>query len=187
MNEYSDKLLDREIMARMQRHKEDLEIALSINGMGFTSVSTILAEIGNYKDFQTGEQLASWCGLVPKVSQSADKLVTGNITKQGSKHVRRMLIQVAHAITKSGTSKLKRFYLRILAKKGKKKAIVALARKVLCILHHLLVNREKYQDDVVSKTKNVKLDWASSSVQMTEQDMINVVVGAGYCTKSESL
>ncbi len=173
-------ILNTEIMNRMQKLKEDIEIAMSMIGMGFSSASTILAEIGNYKDFETAEQLASWCGLTPEVSQSADKLVTGNITKQGSKHIRWMLVQVAHAISKSKNSKLKRFFLRILAKKGKKKAIVALARKVLCILHHLLVNREKYQDAEMSKTKKVKLNWASSPVQMTEQDMINVLVGAGY-------
>jgi len=173
-------ILNNEIMIRMQKLKEDLEIAMSMTGMGFTSASTILAEIGNIKDFETAEQLASWCGLTPKVSQSADKLVTGSITKQGSKHVRRMLVQVAHAISKSRNSKLKRFFLRILAKKGRKKAIVALARKVLCILHHLLVNREKYQDSEMSKTKKVKLNWASSPIQMTEQDMINVLVDAGY-------
>jgi transposase len=173
-------ILNKEIMIRMQKLKEDLEIAMSMIGMGFTSASTILAEIGNVKDFQTAEQLASWCGLTPKVSQSADKLVTGSITKQGSKHVRRMLVQVAHAISKSKNSKLKRFFLHILAKKGKKKAIVALARKVLCILHHLLVNREKYQDSEMSKTKKVKLNWTSSPIQMTEQDMINVLVDAGY-------
>jgi transposase len=173
-------ILNNEIMCRMQRFKEDLEIAMSMTGMGFASASTILAEIGNYKDFETAERLASWCGLTPEVSQSADKLVTGGITKQGSKHVRRMLVQVAHAISRSRNSKLKRFFLHILAKKGKKKAIVALARKVLCILHHLLVNREKYQDTEMSKKKKVKLNWASSPVQMTEQDMINVLVGAGY-------
>jgi transposase len=173
-------ILNKEILNRMHKLKEELEIAMSMTGMGFTSASTILAEIGNVKDFETAEQLASWCGLTPKVSQSADKLVTGSITKQGSKHVRRMLVQVAHAISKSKNSKLKRFFLHILAKKGKKKAIVALARKVLCILHHLLVNREKYQDSEMSKTKKVKLNWASSPIQMTEQDMINVLVDAGY-------
>jgi transposase len=86
---------------------------MSMTGMGFTSASTILAEIGNYKDFEKAEELASWCGLTPKVSQSADKLVTGSITKQGSKHVRRMLVQVAHAISRSKNSKLKRFFLHI--------------------------------------------------------------------------
>jgi transposase len=176
-------ILNKEIMNRMQKHKEDLEIAISMTGMGFSSASTILAEIGNYKDFETPEQLASWCGLTPRVSQSADKLVTGSITKQGSKHIRRMLVQVAHVISRSKNSKLKKFFLRILAKKGKKKAIVALARKVLCILHHLLVNREKYQDSEMLKTKKVKLNWASSPVQMTEQDMINILVGAGYTVR----
>ncbi|MDP2845180.1 MAG: IS110 family transposase [Candidatus Methanoperedens sp.] len=172
--------LNTEILNQMRRLKEDLEITLSISGMGFKSASTILAEIGNYKDFETGEQLASWCGLTPKVSQSADKLVTGSITKQGSKHVRRMLVQVAHAISRMRNSKLKRFFLRIQAKKGKKKAIVALTRKIICILHHILMNREKYQDGEVSKVKNVKLNWASSPVQMTEQDMISVLISAGY-------
>lgn len=173
-------ILNKEIMNRMQKLKDDLEIAMSMTGMGFTSASTILAEIGNVKDFETAEQLASWCGLTPKVSQSTDKLVTGSITKQGSKHVRTMLVQVAHAISRSKNSKLKRFFLHILAKKGTKKAIVALARKVLCILHHLLMNREKYQDSERSTTKKVKLNWASSPIQMTEQDMINVLVDAGY-------
>lgn len=91
-----------------------------------------------------------------------------------------MLVQVAHAISRSRNSRLKIFFLRLLAKKGKKKAIVALARKVLCILHHLLVNREKYQDDKILKPKKVKLNWDSSPVQMTEEDMIKVLVGAGY-------
>ncbi|NJD77688.1 MAG: IS110 family transposase [Candidatus Methanoperedens sp.] len=177
--------LDKEILTRIQRVREDLEIVMSMPGMGLTSAITVLAEIGNYKDFKTGEQLASWCGLVPSVSQSADVLVTGNITKQGSKHVRRMLVQVAHAIVRSKSSKLKRFFLRVQARRGKKKAIVALARKILCVLHHLLLNREKYVDES-SKVKNVKLDRASSPVRMTEQDMVNVLVRAGYTVKKLS-
>ena len=171
--------LDKEILTRIQRVKEDLEIVMSMPGMGLTSAITVRAEIGNYKDFETGDQLASWCGLVPSVSQSADVLVTGNITKQGSKHIRRMLVQVAQAITRTKSSKLKRFFLRVKARKGTKKAIVALARKILCILHHLLLNREKYVDDY-PKVKKVKLDKASSPVQMDEQEMINVLVRAGY-------
>ncbi len=173
-------IIDSEILIRINRLKENLGIALSIDGIGFTSASAILAEIGNYKDFKTGEQLASWCGLVPKVSQSADVLVTGNITKQGSKHVRRMLAQVAHAISRSRKSKLKTFFLRIQARAGKKKAIVALSRKILCILHHLLMNRERYQENENSKIKNVKMDWTSSPVRLTEQDMIDLLVKAGY-------
>jgi len=127
--------LDKEIMTRIQRVKQDLEIVMSMPGMGLTSAITVLAEIGNYKDFENGDQLASGCGLVPSVSQSADVLVTGNITKQGSKHIRRMLVQVAQSITRVKSSKLKRFLLKVKARRGTKKAIVALARKILCIAH----------------------------------------------------
>ncbi len=109
-------------------------------------------------------------------------LVTGSITKQGSKHVRRMLVQVAHAISRT-RSKLKRFFLRIQAKKGTKKAAVALARKVLCILHHLLINREMYEENGNTKSKPVKFDRTSSPIQMTEQDMIKVLANAGYIIK----
>lgn len=48
-------VMNNEIMCRMQRSKEDLEIDMSMTGMGFASASTILAEIGNYKDFGTAD------------------------------------------------------------------------------------------------------------------------------------
>jgi len=62
-----------------------------------------------------------------------------------------------------------------MAKKGKKKAIVALARKVLCILHHLLVNRENIRIVRCQKLRS-QTELASSPIQMTEQDMINVLL-----------
>jgi len=79
---------------------------MSVPGIGFTAAATILAEIGNYRDFSTSDKLASWCGIVPNVYQSADKLITGSITKQGSKHIRWMLVQVAQAALKKRESRL---------------------------------------------------------------------------------
>ncbi len=163
--------------------KEDLDIAMSIPGIGFISASSILAEIGNYRDFANGNKLAAWCGLVPSIYESAEKRIIGSITKHGSKHVRRMLVQVAHAISRTKNSRLKSFFLRIKAKKGTKVAIVALARKVLCILHHLLVNREMYEESGNLKPKTLKFDRASSPIQITEQDMIDTLVKAGYIIK----
>ena len=109
----------------------------------------------------------------------------GSITKQGSKHIRRMLVQVAHAISRTKNSILKSFFLRIKAKKGTKVAIVALARKVLCILHHLLVNREMYEESGNIKPKTLKFDRNSSPIQITEQDMIDTLVKAGYIIKKK--
>ena len=71
--------------------------------------------------------------------------------------------------------------MRIKAKKGTKVAIVALARKVLCILHHLLVNREMFEESGNKKPKHpLKFDRTSSPIQITEQDMIDALVKAGY-------
>jgi transposase len=178
--------LDREISARIERRRNDLTIAMSMPGMGFISATAILAEIGNYNDFKNPEQLAAWCGLVPSLYQSAEKVVLGGITKQGSKHIRRMLIQVAYAISRTKDSKLRKFFLRIQAKKGSKVAAVALARKVLCILHHLLMNQEMYVEDNTKKNMRQKTSALPTSIEMPIQEMIDCIIRAGYVvTKSE--
>ena len=106
--------LESEIRKRVAPLRKDMAIVMSVPGIGFVSATVILAEIGNYNDFDKAEQLAAWCGLVPSVYQSADKIYMGSITKQGSKHIRRILVEVAHAVTRTkGRSKLKNFFLRI--------------------------------------------------------------------------
>jgi transposase len=65
-----------------------MRILMTIPGIGFISAVTILAEIGDFRDFEKPEKLAAWCGLVPSVYQSADKLITGKIAKHGSRHLR---------------------------------------------------------------------------------------------------
>jgi hypothetical protein len=109
-------------------------------------------------------------------NQSADKLHTGCITKHGSKHLRWIMIQIAHAASKKNGSKLRKFYLRIRARTGDNVAIVALARKILCILHHLLMNQEVYEElGGAKKTKSVKLDQLSSQKELTAQEMVDVL------------
>jgi transposase len=102
----------KEIKGRIAYRKDELKIAMSIPGVGFTSASTLLAEIGEIADFKKPEQLAAWAGLVPSVYQSAGKLITGSITKHGSRHIRWILVQVARVIARGRNSKLKRFFLR---------------------------------------------------------------------------
>jgi transposase len=170
----------KEIKGRIAYRKDDLKIAMSIPGVGFTSASTLLAEIGDITDFKKPEQLAAWAGLVPSVYQSAGKLITGSITKHGSRHIRWILVQVARVIARGRNSKLKRFFLRVKAKKGSNVAVVALARKVLCILHHLLINREMYKEDGINK--KVKIDVGNQIPQreMDLEEMITYLVRAGY-------
>lgn len=63
-------------------------------------------------------------------------------------------------------------------------AVVALARKILCILHHLLMNQEMYQEDGVTKSRHSKIDWSSARTdKMSLQTMIEIIAKAGYEAK----
>jgi transposase len=170
-----------------QYRNNDLAIAMSMPEAGFVSATAILAEIGNYTDLKNPEQLAAWCGSVPFLYQSAENAILGGITKQGFKHIRIMLIQVAYAISRTRNSKLNKFFLRIQAKKGSKVAAVALARKVLCILHHLLMNQEMYIEDRDKKNICRKPLIPPSPIEIPIQEMIDCIVLAGYVvTKCDS-
>jgi transposase len=175
------KNIDVEIRSRMKAKEEDLKIAMSVPGIGFVAGSTVLAEIGNIKDFKSPDKLASWTGIVSSVYQSADKLNTGKITKRGSKHLRWILVEIAQASIKvKRRTKLKTFFQRIKTRQGFKKAIVALARKILCILHHLLTNRELYKENDETPIKNLKLPKDKVPNTMTADEMIKILSDAGY-------
>ncbi len=78
-----------------RNHKREMEILMSVPGIGELGAAILLAEIGNFKDFSSGNKLASWLGLVPNVYQSADKYYNGRITKRGSKVAKWILTQIA--------------------------------------------------------------------------------------------
>ena len=173
--------IDADLKRKMSTKQKDLKIAMSIPGIEFTSAATILAEIGNYKNFSSPEQLASYFGIVPFVNQSADKLHNGCITKHGSPHLRWIMVQVAHAASKKIGSKLRKFYLRIRARRGANVAIVALARKILCILYHLLMNQEMYEEPGAAKrTRPIRIDQSPSQREFTAQEMIDILRKSGY-------
>lgn len=92
------------------------------------------------------------------------------------------MVQVANAITHKKGGKLKKFFLKIRAKKGYLVAIVALARKVLCILHHLLVNQELYEEEGGAVQKDTLILKNDQKVPPIE-DMIRYIVQAGYEVK----
>jgi transposase len=173
--------IDADLNRRMIAKLSDLKIAMSIPGIQFTSAATILAEIGDYRNFSSPEKLASYFGIVPFVNQSAGNLHTGCITKHGSKHLRWIMVQVARAASKKIGSKLRKFYLRVRARRGDNVAIVALARKILCILYHLLMNQEMYKEPgVAKKTRSVSVDLSSSQKEPTAQEMIDILRRSGY-------
>jgi transposase len=178
--------LDEEILCRMKDREEDVQIAMSIPGIGPTAAVTILAELGDYSDFNSPDSLASWAGMVPSVYQSADKLRTGSITKHGSKHLRRILTEAAQSAARTKNTRFSAYFRKLKNRVGYQKAIIALARKILCILWHLLMNREFYIDTHITKPKDPQVNKKPVTPQSIERS-IEILVKAGYCVqKSDS-
>ncbi|MCZ7398872.1 MAG: IS110 family transposase [Candidatus Methanoperedens sp.] len=174
-------LLDSMINQRIENTKKQdhMQILMSIPGISFTSASAILAEIGDINVFPNPKSLVGWSGLAPSLNESAGKSSNGHITKKGSKYLRRMLVQCAHVIAGHRPNRLRFFFQRILMKKGKKIAIVALARKILSIIHHVLKNNEKYSEDSL-KPKQIKQRKFQSISEFSLDEMIEIISRAGY-------
>jgi transposase len=138
--------VDERIAMHMKAREMDARRISRVPGVAQVSASAILAELGDPRRFSDGKKAASWAGLCPSVYQSGGRNLTGRI-KQGSRGLRRLMVQVAHVAARTRDSGLRLFYLRVAARRGKKKAIVALARKILCIIHHILVMGEEYVEE----------------------------------------
>lgn len=106
-------------------------------GISHYSSLMITAEIGDVQRFSSAKKLVSFAGLNPSVYQSGDKCYTGHISKQGSKNLRWILIQVAN-IAVQKDRRLKSYYMKKRLAKGHNKAIVAAARKILINLYVML-------------------------------------------------
>ncbi len=114
-------------------------------------------------------------GLVPNVYQSADKYHNGRITKRGSKVARWILIQVAQAAARKNGSKLKEFFERKKKTIGHSKAIVALARKIVTILWHLITNDEMYEDELGYKKGEVQKRKIVESEEFSVDERISII------------
>jgi transposase len=174
--------LSHEVLKKVQQRSKDLAIVMSIPGIGFVSASVILSEIGNYRDFQNPGQLAKWCGLNPGENESAGKKKNCGITKRGSKHIRVVLVQAAQTISNMKNTRLSRFFQRLTKKKEHNVAIVAVARKLICLIYHLLINQELYLEDDCKKRKS-RPDKSCQAPSFQEghlTDKIAAIVDAFY-------
>jgi transposase len=122
-----------------EKAKDDkrVEWLMTIPGIGECSAMMLLAEIGEIGRFGSKEALCSYAGLVPRVRESAGKAARGGITRQGSSWLRWIMVEAAQVATRSSAA-ARRYYERLLRKKHKHVARVALARKLLIAVYALL-------------------------------------------------
>lgn len=123
-----------------------VESVATIPGINRCAAQAIIAETGIDMDrFATPGHLASWTGICPGNDISAGKRRSGRITK-GNVWLKRVLVQAAWAASHTKTTYLGTYYRRMAARRGSKRALVALAHTMLTIIYHLLKKRQCYQE-----------------------------------------
>lgn len=127
------------------RLSPDIKRLMTIPGVGLVTASTICAEVGDFKNFKKPDNLSAFAGLVPRERSSGGKQRLGSITHAGSPYLRYVLIETALRIRDTEkTVSLYSFYKRIKTKSGAMKARVALARKLLVIIWHMMNKQQDY-------------------------------------------
>jgi transposase len=106
----------------------------------------VVAEVGSLVDrFPTEDHLVSWAGLCPRAKISAGKRLS-NKTGKGNRWLRQALIEAACAAARSKGTYLGAVYQRLRKRMGHKKALVALAHRMLVIIYHLLKEQQSYRE-----------------------------------------
>ena len=123
-----------------------VELLSSIPGIRRRTAEVLLAEIGTTVDrFATAGRLASWAGMCPGQNESAGKRRSGR-TRKGSPWLRQALTEAAHGAALKRGSYLRAQFRRLAARRGTKRAYVALGHTLLVIVFHMLRTGQPYQD-----------------------------------------
>lgn len=136
-------------LSRSEAYEQRVDILCSIPGIGWLSAMEILLELQDVSRFQRADQLAAYVGLTPSQYSSGEHIRMGRITRQGKDSVRTILIQSSWRSIRYDPV-LRDVYDRIKVRSGGKKAIVAVARKMLIRARRLLLSGEKYQLGLVA-------------------------------------
>jgi transposase len=122
----------------------DSALLASFPGVALVTAATVLAEVGDFRRFGDRKAIGRYAGLNPRVFASGGKERTGRIAKTGSPHLRWILQQAAWTAIRTDDG-VKRLFLRIAKRSGRKAAAVAIARKLLVWMWAAVVHGEPYK------------------------------------------
>ena len=137
---------DQEIDDYCRPFEEAVALLDTIPGVARATAQTIVAEIGvDMERFGSADHLASWAGVAPGNNESGGKRRSGRTTK-GNKSLRAALNQAAHGAARTKNTYLAAQYHRLAARRGKKKAIVALMHSILVMSYYMIQRKEPYRE-----------------------------------------
>lgn len=149
------KMIEEQIK-EMTKENENIELLMTMPGIGFVGATTIASYIGDINRFDNDfKKFSSYLGIIPSVHNSADSVRMGHITKRGPQELRTAFVQVAMGIIRQpqNTSewKLMKDYQTMKTSKGSGRAIIALTRKVARIVFAMLNNKEAFNPELMKK------------------------------------
>jgi len=137
---------DEKIEEYCRPFEEAITLVDTIPGVARKVAEVIVSEIGtDMSCFPTANHLASWAGVAPGNNESAGKRLSGKTTK-GNRALVSALTQAAHAASRTKNTYLNAQFHRLAARRGKKRAIIAVAHSILVIAYHLIKSKEPYHD-----------------------------------------
>lgn len=147
--DFLDEAIERvseEVCKRSAPFSEKVTLLDLIPGIDRRVAEGVLSEIGvEMSRFPTDKHLASWAGLCPGNNESGGKRKSGK-TRKGNSWLRRYLTEAAWAATRKKGSYLAALYNRLAVRRGKKKALVAVAHRLLVIIYHMLEDEAPYRE-----------------------------------------
>ena len=150
IEEFSRKIKEAEKrIAEVFKEDEICRLLQTIPGIGKILSVTIRYEINNIERFINSKKLGSYSGLVPSTYSTGGKTFQGRITKQGNKWLRCAFVEAAQSAIKYDPW-LGSVYNRISAKRGKKRARIAVTRKILEIVYRVWKEKSPYYENPVA-------------------------------------
>ena len=164
--------VDAVIDTMVEKHEGLIALLTTIPGIKRDSAITIISEIGDdMSQFGSSKRLCCWAGLTPGNNESAGKKKSVKITRAGV-YLKPALVEVAHAAIKATDSPYYRIkYEKIAKRRGKKRAVIAIARMILTAIFQMLSTGE-----VWNPTDLVKVDMPKELKQQQLQKQINQAV-----------
>ena len=165
---------DARLLEGLAREQNALTLLQTLPGVDRIGAAMLLVEIGaDMAVFGGADRLASWVGICPGNNESAGKRKSGRVRK-GSRYVRRLLCEFAHAASRTQSVFQSKFQ-SLIVRRGHKRSIVALAHKLLCTLFFMLKRGVHYRDSAT--------DHEALSVQRNAPRWIKTLIRFGFIPK----
>ena len=177
--------IEREIFRLSDKYEAALNLIRTVPGFDKNPLTAIqvLSEIGgDMSVFPTAKHLVSWAGCCPRNDQSNKKIKSTRISRAGS-YFKPVLVQIANAIIHSKKHpEFTERYRRIKARRGHKKAIIAICRMFLTAIWHILSDLTPYTPDGFLESRPV-----NKSKELTVSQALSLLKQRGYTIKDESV